>query len=135
MNERIEIFLAYLQGERSLSPNTVSAYRNDLYQFAEHLSEVAARQGSSGFALATIDRERIGGYFLDLRERGYSPASIARKVAAVRSFFHYLKRAGELPVDPTAGLGSPEVKKALPRTASAADVRVLLAFTETRDTP
>jgi integrase/recombinase XerD len=135
MKQRIDAFLVYLQGERSLSPNTVSAYRNDLYQFAEYLAEAAARQGSAGFALASVDRERLGGYFLDLRERGYSPASIARKVAAVRSFFQYLKRSGELGVDPTAGLGSPEVKKALPRTASAGDIRTLFAFTETRDTP
>ena len=135
MKQRIDAFLAYLQRERDLSPNTVSAYRNDLCQFAEYLAEAAARQGSSGFALATVDRERLGGFFLHLRERGYSPASIARKVAAVRSFFQYLKRSGEVPVDPTAGLGSPEVKKALPRTASAGDVRTLLTFTTTRDTP
>jgi integrase/recombinase XerD len=135
MNQRIDAFLAYLERERGLSPNTVSAYRNDLCQFAEYLDEAAARQGSSGFALATVDRERLGGFFLHLRERGYSPASIARKVAAVRSFFQYLKRSGEVAVDPTAGLGSPEVKKALPRTASLGDVRTLLGFTTTREAP
>jgi integrase/recombinase XerD len=135
MNQRIDAFLAYLQGERSLSPNTVSAYRNDLVQFAEYLDAEAARQGSAGFALATIDRERLGGYFLHLRERGYSPASVARKVAAVRSFFHYLRRSGELAVDPTLGLGAPNVKKTLPRTISASDVRALLDFTFARDTP
>ncbi|MBV9325046.1 MAG: site-specific integrase, partial [Chloroflexi bacterium] len=37
MNERIDAFLAYLEGERSLSPNTISAYRNDLLQFADYL--------------------------------------------------------------------------------------------------
>jgi integrase/recombinase XerD len=135
MNQRIDAFLAYLQGERSLSVNTCAAYRNDLYQFAEYLSEAAERQGGTSFALATVDRERLGGYFLSLRERGYSPASIARKVAAVRQFFRYLKRAGEVAVDPTSGLGSPEVKKAPPRTASTSDVRTLLAATEARDTP
>jgi len=44
MNERIETFLAYLQSERSLSPNTISAYRNDLLQFADH----ACRGRASG---------------------------------------------------------------------------------------
>ena len=135
MNQRIDAFLAYLHRERSLSPNTCAAYRNDLYQFAEYLAEAAGRQGSTGFALATVDRERLGGYFLTLRERGYSPASIARKVAAVRQFFRYLKLAGEVATDPTAGLGSPEVKKAPPRTASASDVRTLLTRTEARETP
>jgi site-specific recombinase XerD len=110
MNERIDTFLAYLQGERSLSPNTVSAYRNDLLQFADHLRSEAERQGGSGFALATIDRDMIAGYFLHLRDRGYSAASIARKTAALRSFFQYLRRAGDVPSDPTHGIGSPDSK-------------------------
>jgi integrase/recombinase XerD len=135
MNERIETFLAYLQGERSLSPNTVSAYRNDLLQFADNMRTAAERQGGTGFALATIDRDRIAGYFLELRDRGYSSASIARKTAALRSFFQYLRRKGEVPSDPTEGIGSPEFKKPLPRTIEDDHVRALLAFCESRDAP
>jgi integrase/recombinase XerD len=135
MNQRIDDFLAYLLGERSLSPNTVSAYKNDLNQFADYLQAEAVRAGGTGFALSTIDRERLGGYFLHLRDRGYSAASIARKMAAVRSFFQYLRRKGELASDPTIGIGSPEVKKPLPKTAAAEDVRALLAFTQSRETP
>jgi integrase/recombinase XerD len=135
MNERIDTFLAYLQSERSLSPNTISAYRNDLLQFADYLRSAAEDQGSTGFALATVDRERIAGYFLHLRDRGYSSASIARKTAALRSFFQYLRRKGEVPSDPTLGIGSPEFKKPLPRTVEDDHVRALLAFSENRDTP
>ena len=135
MNERIETFLAYLQGERSLSPNTVSAYRNDLLQFADNMRAEAERLGGTGFALATIDRDRIAGYFLHLRDRGYSSASIARKTAALRSFFQYLLRKGEVPRDPTEGIGSPEFKKPLPRTVEDDHVRALLAFCESRDAP
>jgi integrase/recombinase XerD len=135
MNERIDTFLAYLQGERSLSPNTVSAYRNDLLQFADYLRSAAEDQGGTGFALAMVDRERIAGYFLHLRDRGYSSASIARKTAALRSFFQYLRRKGEVPSDPTQGIGSPEFKKPLPRTVEDDHVRALLAFSENRDTP
>jgi integrase/recombinase XerD len=135
MNERIETFLAYLQGERSLSPNTVSAYRNDLLQFADNMRAEAERLGGTGFALATIDRDRVAGYFLHLRDRGYSSASIARKTAALRSFFQYLCRKGEVPSDPTEGIGSPEFKKPLPRTVEDDHVRALLAFCESRDAP
>jgi integrase/recombinase XerD len=135
MNERIETFLMYLQGERSLSPNTISAYRNDLQQFADYLTAEAERQGGTGFALATIDRERIAGYFLHLRDRGYSSASIARKTAALRSFFQYLRRKNEVSTDPTQGIGSPEVKKPLPRTVEDDHVRALLAYCEGRETP
>jgi len=135
MNERIEEFLAYLLQERSLSPNTVAAYRNDLLQFADNLEARAAIEGTPNFALSTIDKDRLNRYFLHLRDRGYSAASIARKMAAVRSFFQYLYRKGELASDPTEGIGSPEVKKPLPRTASEEDVRTLLAFCARRDTP
>src|SRR6266568_310383 len=135
MNERIETFLAYLRGERSLSPNTISAYRNDLLQFADTMRAEAERQGGTGFALSTIDRDRIAGYFLYLRDRGYSSASIARKTAALRSFFQYLCRKGEVPSDPTEGIGSPEFKKPLPRTIEDDHVRALLAFSESREGP
>jgi site-specific recombinase XerD len=100
MNERIEEFLAYLLQERSLSPNTVAAYRNDLLQFADNLEARAAIEGTPNFALSTIDKDRLNRYFLHLRDRGYSSASIARKMAAVRSFFQSSfpqRRAGEAP--------------------------------------
>src|SRR5207302_8600707 len=135
MNERIEAFLAYLQGERSLSPNTVSAYRNDLLQFADHMRSEAQRQGGTDFALSTIDRDQITGHFLHLRDRGYSAASIARKTAALRSFFQYLRRNGEVGTDPTQGIGSPEVKKPLPRTIDDDHVRALMSFLQNRESP
>src|SRR6476660_3820309 len=134
MNERIDAFLAHLQGERSLSPNTIAAYRNDLLQFADYLAAEAARQGGKDFALNSIDRERITAYFLHLRDRGYSSASIARKTAALRSFFQHLRLRSEVASEPTVGIGSPEVKKPLPRTVEDDQVRALLTFCETRDT-
>jgi integrase/recombinase XerD len=135
MNERIDAFLAYLDAERSLSPNTISAYRNDLLQFAAYLREEAARQGGQDFALSTIDRDMITAYFLNLRDRGYSSASIARKTAAMRSFFQYLRRNGEVNSDPLQGIGSPEVKKPLPRTIEDDHVNALMAFLGNRDAP
>src|ERR687885_750939 len=135
MNERIEAFLAYLQAERSLSPNTISAYRNDLLQFAGYLQSEAERQGGKDFAMSIIDRDQIAAYFLHLRDRGYSAASIARKTAALRSFFQWLRRKGDVASDPTQGIGSPEVKKPLPRTVQDDQVRALMAFLESRDTP
>src|SRR5260370_2244133 len=135
MNERIEAFLGYLDAERSLSPNTIRACRNGLLQFAFYLGEEAARQGGTDFALSTIDRDMITAYFLHLRDRGYSSASIARKTAAMRSFFQYLRRNGEVNSDPLQGIGSPEVKKPLPRTIEDDHVNALMAFLEHRETP
>ena len=130
VNDRIEAFLSHVVAERGLSENTVSAYRNDLSQFGEYL-----RSQNGGVPLAMVDRERVAGFLLSLKEREYAPATVARKVAALKSFFHYLRRAGELPLDPTEGLGSPEVKKAPPRSISAADVRSLLEQAQRRSSP
>ena len=135
MHERIDAFLVYLDGERSLSPNTISAYRNDLLQFADYLRAEAERQGGTDFAPSTIDRDLITTYFLHLRDRGYSAASIARKTAALRSFFQYLRRKGEVNADPTQGIGSPDVKKPLPRTVGDDAVNSLLGFLRSRETP
>jgi integrase/recombinase XerD len=135
MKHRIEAFLGHLAAEREVSANTVAAYRNDLTQFTEFLDAEAARQGSTGLPLSSVDRERLAGYLLYLRERGYAPASVARKVAALKTFFHYLRRAGEVAADPTEGLGAPEVKKAPPRAIGDHEVRMLFERAERRDTP
>jgi integrase/recombinase XerD len=139
-------FLQFLADEKRLSPNTLAAYRNDLRQFEEYL---AARQhdplgtgstnGTSVVAPAdptTASREQVAGFFLSLREdKGYSAATIARKMAAVKSLFHYLARHGWITTNPTADLGSPEVKKPLPRAISVDDVDRLLRQADKKGTP
>lgn len=133
--ERIDELLAYLRTERRLSPNTIAAYRNDLLQFADFLEVMAARERKASIPLQTVDKDRLGGYFLHLRDRGYSSASVARKTAALRALFQYMRRRGEVAADPTVGLNSPEVKKPLPRTVGDEEVQLLLAMCEARDTP
>jgi integrase/recombinase XerD len=139
-------FLQFLTAERRLSPNTLAAYRNDLRQFEEYL---AVRQhdplgtgSTNGTAIAapadptTATREEVAGFFLSLREdKGYSAATIARKMAAVKSLFHYLTRQGAITTNPTADLGSPEVKKPLPRAISVDDVDRLIRQTDKKATP
>ena len=128
MNERVTAFLTYLEDERGVAANTVAAYRNDLSQFAEWLE-------SDAIPLASVDRHRLAGYMLMLQERGYAAASVARKVAALRTFFHFLRRTGGISFDPTEGLGAPEVKKEPPRSISSDDVRTLFERAQHRDTP
>lgn len=128
MNERISAFLAYLEDERGVAANTVAAYRNDLSQFSEWIER-------DSVPLASVDRLRLAGYMLMLKERGYAAASVARKVAAIRTFFHFLRRSGDITVDPTEGLGAPEVKKEPPRAISSDDVRSLFERAQHRDTP
>ena len=141
-------FLQFLTAERRLSPNTLAAYRNDLRQFEEYLaarqhdplgngSTNGTRNGVVGPAdPASASREQVAGFFLSLREdKGYSAATIARKMAAVKSLFHYLARQGAITTNPTADIGSPEVKKPLPRAISVDDVDRLMRQTDTKGTP
>lgn len=135
MKQRIETFLEVLAEEKGVSANTLSAYRNDLTQFAAYLEGGGANQDGLAVPITTVDRECLVGFLNHLRERGYAPASLARKVAALKSFFHHLRRLGEIAADPTDGIGSPEVKKVLPRSISAEDVRTLFQHAHTRAGP
>ncbi len=66
-------------------------------------------------------------YILSLKaDREYASTTVARKVAAIKSFFHFLVAEGFIRDDPTATLDSPRVKKYLPRAISQEDVEKLL---------
>lgn len=125
MQEQIQVFLDFLAGEKSYSDNTIAAYRNDLTQFVRHLEEQAT--ASKPTSWAEVSKQAIVGYILDLREREYTSSTVARKVAAVKSFFHYLMAEGIIKSDPTVTLDSPKVKKRLPKAISRHDIGVLLA--------
>src|SRR5690606_15986163 len=130
MEERIERFLAALGRDRGFSPNTVSAYRNDLSQFCHFLCEQHALQ-----SWAELTGTILTNYVLYLRERGYANATVARKVAAVKSFCHYLVECGELRHDPAAELPSPKVDKFIPRAITPERVEALLAQPARERTP
>lgn len=133
MHEEIEAFLDYLMAEKNYSTNTIAAYRNDLTQFAEHLM-----QHEDGGALeqwSEVTKADIVDYILAMKERQYASSTVARKVAAIKSFFHHLKNEGIIAEDPSATLESPQVKKSLPRAISVEEVERLLAAPASSDTP
>lgn len=117
----IEEFLHHIEVERGYSKNTLAAYRNDLGQFLDQIGET-----SDVTAWSDVTTDHVVGYILALKEREYSSATVARKVAAVRSFFHFLVAEGSLRDDPTAKLDTPRVKKRLPRTLSRSEAERLL---------
>lgn len=120
MREKVEDFLNYIAVERQYSDNTVAAYRNDLSQFTTFVQE-------RGVDWRTVDRDFIAGYLSHLKEREYASSTVARKIAAIKSFFHFLVSQGDLKEDPTATLDSPQVRKRLPKTISQEDIERLLA--------
>ena len=128
MQQAVESFLDYLAVERGYSPNTLAAYRNDLTQFSRYLQR----------DYDTWDKVRkdvIIHYMLHLRERGYAPSTVARKVASLRSFFHFMEAEGRIHTDPTATLESPRAGRHLPRALSPEEMERLLAQPAKEDTP
>jgi len=129
MREKIQEFLDYLATEKGYSQNTLAAYRNDLNQFAAFL------QGRvTGWD--EVNQELIAEYVTVMRDqREYASSTVARKVAAVKSFFHYLVNHGDLEDDPTATLDSPKVRKRLPKAISPENMERLLAEPAREQTP
>ncbi len=134
MAEEIRSFLNHLAIEKGYSENTINAYRNDLNQLADFVEETAVGKGDTP-DWPSVDRNLLISYILDLKERNYAPATVARKVAAVKSFFDFLVAEGIIKSDPTENLSSPKVGKSLPKPLSVAEVELLLAAPAKLSTP
>jgi integrase/recombinase XerD len=127
--EPIEQFLTNLQAQKGFSGNTLAAYRNDLTQFANFLSEgrdraVALSGGAETWA--SVSRDAIVSFLLYLKERDYAATTVARKQAAIKSFYKFLVSQGMVPSNPVEDLASPHVDRALPQTISTNEVGRLL---------
>jgi integrase/recombinase XerD len=125
VKEAVDNFLDYLAVEKGFSTNTVFAYRNDLHQLASFIEEEAAKRGAIP-PWAAFDRQAMMSYLLELKGRGYAAATIARKVAAVKSFFGFMVAEGIIKENPTEGVASSKVGKSLPKPISIAQVHRLL---------
>ena len=130
MEQRVVDFLNFLTVEKGYSEHTIAAYQNDLTQLVRYLEEQA-----ENIDWATVDKDALVSYILFLKEREYASATVARKVAAIKSFFHFLVADGFLKDDPTATLDSPRAKKPLPRVLSAEDINRLLEEPAKGSTP
>lgn len=125
MREEINSFINYLRVEKGFSENTALAYQNDLQQLATFAEKELSRQGLMP-SWPDFSRQTMLSYMLDLKERNYAATTVARKVAAARSFFGFLKAEGIIKTDPTENMSSPGVGRALPKPISISQVRQLL---------
>lgn len=117
----VDEFLASLQTERGASANTVMAYRNDLTQFINHLSATLPHDAN----WSNVTTDTMEAYVQRLVEQNYTPSTTARKVAALKTFFHWLSQRGLVAEDPTLRLRSPKVEKRTPRLLSEEEVNRL----------
>ena len=131
MDDQLQLFLAELEAKKSYSNNTIAAYRNDLTQFIAFLNG----RFPSGTAFADITKADIDAYIESLLAKSYASSSVARKVAAVKSFFNYLTSTGIVSQNPTTNITSPKVKKRPPQALSEQDIEILLNATTKKRTP
>jgi len=125
VKEAIENFLTYLVAEKGFSQNTIVAYRNDLYQLAEFASQRAEKSGAMP-SWVGFDRQGMLSFMLNLKERNYAAPTIARKVAATRSFFSFMVAEGLIKDKPSQNIDSPKIGRPLPKPISISQVRHLL---------
>jgi integrase/recombinase XerC len=108
---KVDAFLGALAHERGASPHTLRAYQRELQDFAAFL--VASR--GTGVAIRAIEHQHIRAYLSELYQRGLSKASVARSLAAIRSWFKWLARQGEVESSPAILVATPKLPKHLPR--------------------
>jgi integrase/recombinase XerD len=126
MDAHIQEFLNYLVAEKGCSDNTIAAYQNDLIQFHAFLTERGSLKSAEDWS--AITRDDLVNHILFLREREYASATVARKVAAMKSFCHFLLRTDVIDDNPAEELDSPKVKKQLPNTLTPEEVACLIAL-------
>jgi len=100
-----------LAHERNASAHTVRAYARELRGFAKFLAE---RYGA-GLSVRAVEHQQIRAYLGELYGRGLSKASVARALAAIRSWFKWLARRGLVEQSPAALVATPKLPKHLPR--------------------
>lgn len=122
MQDQIQAFLKFITVEKGYAQNTLSAYQNDLNQLASFLQ---TRNPDTNWAQVT--REDISEYIAHMKSLTYSSTTVARKLAALKSFFHFLTIENVVAENPAAMLDSPKVRKYLPKALSTHDVDRLLA--------
>src|ERR1700720_2789184 len=122
MKQAIEKFLQYLQSEKNSSPHTILNYGKDLGQFVAYLSPPAVEPPDVGGVTHLIIREFVG----HLHEQGLEKSSIARKLAALRSFFKYCAREGMIKENPARLVPTPKLPKRIPSVLSAEEMNGFL---------
>lgn len=118
MKDHIKEFLEFIKVERGYSSNTMEAYKKDLNQFMRFAKVNKPKE---------IDGKLIKSFLEHLYDEGFSVSSTERKLACLKSFFHYLVREGEIEADPTGDIKLPKKAKRLPKALSISETIKLIS--------
>ena len=122
----VALYLDMLAAERGAGTNTLAAYGRDLSDFTTYLSE---RRRS----VANAATDDLRAYLADLARRDMTPATVARRLSAIRQLYRFLYAEGQRKDDPAAVLEGPKRARPLPKTLSIAEVDRLLRTAATSD--
>jgi integrase/recombinase XerC len=132
IEQLFEQFFEHLRYERNVSEHTLRNYRIDLGQFYDHLAPPDATTGARReFDLKQIDHITIREWLSTLHAANKKKSSIARKLAALRTFFQFLLREGVVEMNPAKLVSTPRLEKKLPNHLS---IEEAVRFIETPDT-
>src|SRR5262245_30861873 len=126
MKEPLSAFLGHLDAEKHASPHTVKSYRTDLEDFRRFLG---------ADALADVEVRDVRAYLAELHTRGLDPASVARKLAAIRSWFRFLRRRGLVERNPAQQVRSPRLPRKLVSFLPIDETAALMDARPARGTP
>ncbi|MDI6816165.1 MAG: tyrosine recombinase XerC [Actinomycetota bacterium] len=115
-----EQFLAHLGAERNLSGNTISAYDTDILQFFAFIEQEA-------LAFDDIDFRVLRNYLGLMQRKGYDRKSVARKLSAVRAFYHFAQKHAGVEKNPADIVSAPKLEKKLPKYLKEHALEELLA--------
>lgn len=104
----LEQFIQYLSFEKRYSPHTIGAYEHDIAQF------ILFADISSKKDFQEVNSFLIRGWIVQLIDDGISNRSVNRKLASLRTYFKWLRKEGEITINPLAKIQGPKNEKRLP---------------------
>ncbi len=128
MTDTPAAFLRYLAAEKDASPHTLKSYGTDLRQFEAFLT-------AEGVAPAGLTTRHIRAFLVALHARGLDPASVGRKLAAVRSWLRFLVRRGVVERNVAREVRGPRLPRKLVSFLPVDEAHDLMNFGGVRDAP
>ncbi len=122
MKQAIEKFIEYLRYERNVSPQTIREYRRDTQQFADFLTP----PGAQTLPLEQIDHRVIREYVGFMYDRKLEKASVARRLASMRTFFKFCVREKYVKQNPARLISTPKLPKRIPQIPTAEELNGFL---------
>jgi integrase/recombinase XerD len=128
MENELKDFIHYIMVERGLAENTIISYERDLKKYTMYLQKVEGLTSLEG-----VTRFSILHYLKYLKEQNHSSKTLARHIASIRSFHHFLLREQVLKHDPTVHIETPQAERQLPKVLNIEEVEALLKAPKEND--